>query len=184
MGRGLLDQLQQRVERCVGELVRLVEDVDLVPALDRLQHDTLADLADVVDPALGCGVHLDHVERGAIGDRPAGVARLVGRRRGTVLAVQRLREDPRQGGLAGAARAGEQVRLADLPVRDRILERPHDGLLSDDLVEVLRAVLPVQGGHVATLSKGVATKGELAGSAESQRTAAWAGHTARLKVIA
>jgi hypothetical protein len=42
--------------------VRLVEDVDLVPALDRLQHHALADLADVVDAALGRGVHLDDVE--------------------------------------------------------------------------------------------------------------------------
>ena len=60
--RRLLDQLQQRVPGGVGELVRLVEDVDLVAALDRLQDDALADLADVVDPALRRRVHLDHVE--------------------------------------------------------------------------------------------------------------------------
>ena len=46
--------------------MRLVEDVDLVAALDRLQDDALADLADVVDPALRGRVHLDHVERGAV----------------------------------------------------------------------------------------------------------------------
>ena len=52
MGRRLLDQLEQRVPGCVRQLVRLVEDVDLVAALRRLQHDALADLADVVDAAL------------------------------------------------------------------------------------------------------------------------------------
>ena len=78
VGRRLLDQLQQRVERGVRELVRLVEDVDLVAALDRLQDDALADLADVVDPALGGGVHLDDVERRAGRDREARVARPVG----------------------------------------------------------------------------------------------------------
>ena len=65
VGRRLLDQLQQRVPGCVGELVRLVEDVDLEAALDRLEHDALADLADVVDAALRGGIHLDHVERRA-----------------------------------------------------------------------------------------------------------------------
>ena len=70
---------------------------------------------------------------------------------GPVLAVQRLREDARERGLAGSARAGEEVRLADLPVRDRVLQRPDDRLLADDLVEVLRAVLPVEGGHATTL---------------------------------
>jgi hypothetical protein len=32
--------------------VRLVEDVDLVPALGRLQDDAVSDLADVVDAPL------------------------------------------------------------------------------------------------------------------------------------
>ena len=52
VGRRLLDQLQERVPGGVRELVRLVEDVDLVAALDRLEDDALADLADVVDAAL------------------------------------------------------------------------------------------------------------------------------------
>ena len=75
--RRLLDQLQERVPRGVGELVRLVEDVDLEAALDRLEDDVLADLADVVDPALARGVHLDHVERRPARDRHARVAGLV-----------------------------------------------------------------------------------------------------------
>ena len=48
-----------------------------MPALDRLEHDALADLADVVDAALRGGVHLDDVERGAVRDRDARVADLV-----------------------------------------------------------------------------------------------------------
>ena len=81
VGRGLLDELEERVPGGVRQLMRLVEDVDLVAALDRLQDDALADLADVVDAALRGGVHLDDVERGAVRDRDARVARLVGRRR-------------------------------------------------------------------------------------------------------
>jgi hypothetical protein len=60
--RRLFDQLQEGVERLPRQLVGLVEDVDLPAALDRLEDDTLADLPDVVDPALASRVHLDHVE--------------------------------------------------------------------------------------------------------------------------
>ena len=52
VGRRLLDQLEERVEGSIRELVRLVEDVDLVAPLDRLQDDTFANLTDVVDPTL------------------------------------------------------------------------------------------------------------------------------------
>jgi hypothetical protein len=50
--RRLLDQLQERVPGGLGQLMGLVEDVDLRAALDRLQHDAVADLPDVVDPTL------------------------------------------------------------------------------------------------------------------------------------
>ena len=108
VGRRLLDQLQERVPRLRGQLVRLVDDVDLVAALDRLQHGALADLADVVDAALRGGVHLDHVERGAVRDRPCD--RAVGSKSafGPPCGVERLGEDARQRGLPGPARPGER----------------------------------------------------------------------------
>ena len=52
VGWRLLDQLEQRVPRLARQLVRLVDDVDLVAALDGLEHDPLPELADVVDSAL------------------------------------------------------------------------------------------------------------------------------------
>ena len=145
--RRLLDQLQERVPRRVGELVRLVEDVDLVAAFDRLEHDAVANLADVVDPALRCCIHLDDVERGARGDRDTRMTRPVGIRCRALRAVQALGQDARHRRLAGAARAGEQVGLAHLIGGDRVLERPNDRLLSDDVAEALGAVFPVEGGH-------------------------------------
>ena len=59
MRRRLLDDLQERVPGRVGQLVRLVEDVDLVAPLDGLEHDALADLAHVVDAALRRRIHLE-----------------------------------------------------------------------------------------------------------------------------
>ena len=151
MGRGLLDELQERLPRGIRELVRLVEDVDLRAAFDRLEDDALADLADVVDPALRRCVHLDDVERVPVRDREADRARLVrvGRRPGRPGAVERLREDARHRRLPGAAWPCEQVRLAHLIVLERVLQRPDDRLLPDDLVEPLRAVLPVERSHLA-----------------------------------
>ena len=150
----LLDQLQERVPRGVGELMRLVEDVDLVPPLRGLQDDALADLSDVVDPTLRRRVHFDDVERRAARDRHARVAHLVGSGRRPLNAVQPFREDPREGRLPGAAGPGEQVGLTDLSGGDRIPERADDRLLPDDLVEVLRSVLPVERGHLVDLTGG------------------------------
>ena len=72
---------------------------------------------------------------------------------GPVLAVQRLREDPRHRGLAGAARPGEEVGLAHLPAGDRVLQRPDDRVLPDHLVEVLGPVLPVERRHFLDSSR-------------------------------
>src|SRR5205823_3364849 len=52
VGRRLLDQLQERVPGRVGQLMGLVEDVDLVATLGRLEHYALSDLPDVVDATL------------------------------------------------------------------------------------------------------------------------------------
>src|SRR5439155_24950001 len=49
----------------------------------------------------------------------------------------------------GAAWPGEEVGLAHLAARDRVLERARHGLLPNHLVEALRAVLPVERGHAA-----------------------------------
>ena len=155
VGRGLLDQLQQRVPGLRRELVGLVDDVDLVAALDRLQHGALADLADVVDAALRGGVHLDHVERAAVRDRPRDrVVRVeVGVR--PALGVQRLGEDPRHRRLAGPARAGEEVRLPHLVVLDRVAERAHDRLLADHVAEVERTVGAIEGGQSVSVPSGL-----------------------------
>src|SRR5581483_2803088 len=81
------------------------------------------------------------------GDRAACVARAVGLCSRAVLAVEALRENARHRRLAGAARAGEEIRLPHLAAGDRVLQRPDDGLLADHFGEGLRAVLAVEGGH-------------------------------------
>ena len=66
-------------------------------------------------------------------------------------AVERTREEARGRGLAGAARAGEEVRVTDAIFGDRVAQRGGDVVLADELREALRAVLPVQAGHGPTV---------------------------------
>ena len=59
--RGLLQRLQQGVEGVGGQHVDFVDDVDLAGQHRRRVADRLAQLADVVDPAVAGAVDLDHV---------------------------------------------------------------------------------------------------------------------------
>ena len=62
-------------------------------------------------------------------------------------AVERAGEDPGGRGLAGAARPGEEVRVAGAILTHRVPERVGDVILADQLREVLGSVLAVQRGH-------------------------------------
>jgi hypothetical protein len=60
--------------------------------------------------------------------------------------VERLGEDAGHRRLAHASRAAEEVRVGRPLSRDRVLQRPRDGLLPDDLIEVAGAVSPGENG--------------------------------------
>ena len=59
-----------------------------------------------------------------------------------LLAARAPWQDARRGGLADAARAGEQEGVVDAVLRDGVGQRPRDVLLPDQLREALRPVLP------------------------------------------
>jgi hypothetical protein len=145
--RRLLERLQERIPRGGREHVRLVEYVDLPPADGRREADLLPQLADVVDRVVGGSIHLDHVERGRIGDGPAGLALAAWSHGRSIHAVERAREDLGNRGLARTARADEQVGVMNLALLDRIAERAHYVRLPDDLVEGLRPVTAVEASH-------------------------------------
>ena len=63
--RRLLDGLEQRVEGLAGDLVGLVDDEDLVAVARRLVAHVFAQLAHLVDAAVGGRVDLDDVHRAA-----------------------------------------------------------------------------------------------------------------------
>ena len=139
--RRLLQGLEERVPRLVGEHVHFVDDVDLVAVARRGVAHRLPQLPHRVDAAVAGAVDLQDVHRARLGDLQAGRAG-VARDRGRPLdAVERLGHETRHGRLADAAQSREEVGVVDAPVGDGVLERGHDRLLADDLLERLRPVL-------------------------------------------
>ena len=143
--RRLFKRLQQRVERRGRKHVDLVHDVDLVPATRRGELNAADDLlANVLDAGAACGVQFVHVRMSAFGDQLAFGTGSVGIGRRARLAQQRLGNQSRRGGLARAARAGEQVGMTYFPLLDSIFDGSLDMLLAHDVGKDLRAVLSVQ----------------------------------------
>jgi hypothetical protein len=141
----LLEHLQQRVERLAREALRLVDDVDLLASLDRRGRRLLAEVARVLDAAVGGRVDLDYVQVLSLADPKAlvaGAARL-GRR--ALLAVDHLGQDPGGRGLPRSARATEQERVREPALANRAHQRADHVLLPQDLTGTLRPVLAIQG---------------------------------------
>ena len=119
----LLEGFEEGVEGGVGDLVRLVEDVDLVLVARGAIAGGVAEVADLVDAAVGGGVDLDDVDGVAGADLGAGLADVAGLGSGAdfgadgVAAVERGGEDARDGRLTDAAVAGEDVAVGDAVLR-------------------------------------------------------------------
>ncbi|MEZ5181249.1 MAG: hypothetical protein R2702_05170 [Acidimicrobiales bacterium] len=143
LGR-LLERLQERRRRLLREHVDLVEDVHL-RAPRRPQGHPADQLAHVLHATVGGGVELLHVVGGAVVDGDAALADAAGLAALEVLAVERLGEDARRGGLARAAGPAEEVGVADALLADRVAQRPDDLLLVADVAEAPGPVAPVEG---------------------------------------
>ena len=138
--RRLFEDLEQPVPRGLRELVRFVEDEDAVAGVGRRVLGRVPQLADVVDPGVGRGVELQHVELAPLGDAAALWALVAAVGGGPLLAVERLGEDPRDRRLADAAGARKDVRGGDVAARRGRAERLDRRLLAEDFGEPLRAV--------------------------------------------
>ena len=70
----LFQRLEQRVGRFLGQHVHLVDDVNFEAPLRRRVTDVVAQLPDVIDPAVARCVQLNDIETVSAGDLPAIVA--------------------------------------------------------------------------------------------------------------
>ena len=156
--RRLLQRLQEGVEGRGRQHVDFVDDVDLVARAGRRVAHAVIDLPDVVDAGVGGGVHLQHVHVPAFHDRlamHAGAGHVDGRRLHRAvrrLVVQGARQNPRGGGLADAADAGEDPGLRNPPGLERVRQRPHHGVLADQMLETVGAIFARQ--HPIGLGRG------------------------------
>ena len=139
----LLQRFQQSIESRIGDLVGLVENVDLEAIARRAVARSLAQLADLVNAAIGGGVNLNHVHGISRADFGARFAYSAGLRHRLVRrpAVQRHGQNARHGGLADPAMPAEDVSVRRPALLQGVLQGPGNMFLPDDLGEFLRTVL-------------------------------------------
>ena len=111
LGR-LLERLEEDVPAFLDAL-DLVDDEDLALEVGRRGVDARQQVAHVVDAVVGSRVELDHVERAALADGDARLARVVRLAVDRIEAVDGLGDDARHRRLARAARADEEQAVAD-----------------------------------------------------------------------
>ena len=182
VARWLLERLQQRVGRRGREHVDLVDDVDL-PAPRGAQAGVGDEVPHGVDAVVGGCIELVHIERAPLGDldaRGADTARFAVDR---LLAVERLGQDAGGRRLAGAAGPAEEVGVRHPFVADGAPQRPHDVVLTPDLVESPgpeSAVERDEGGvgHAGRAYPCVPTRRPGAGARCSVRRPGWLRHPA------
>ena len=135
----LFERLEQRVGGRAGQLMHLVDQIDLEAGGTGLVVGALAQFADVVDAAVAGGVDFDQVEA----ERVRAAVERGGAGRD---AVDRAGQNPRRGGFAGAARAAEEIGVGDLVLLNGVAQGAHHGVLPRDVVEVFRPPLAIENG--------------------------------------
>ena len=140
--RRLFQRLEQRVEGFAGDLMRFVDDEDLVAVARRAVAYVFPQFAHFVDAAIRGRVDLDHI-RGISGRHfQAARAHAAGRNSWPLNAVEASRQDASHGGFSGAALAGKNVAVGNALLGDRVFEGGADVFLADQLRKRLRTVFP------------------------------------------
>ncbi len=135
MLRRLFESLEKGVETLGSQHVDLVDDVDLESSRGRRITHVFPQRPDIVDPPVGGGIDLDHVDGAPGRNRRALLAVETGIGGGTGLAVESLCQDARHRGLTHAARTGEKKGVSDADLLDRISDRPGDRILTHHIAE-------------------------------------------------
>ena len=141
--RRLLQDLQQRIKGRFGEHVHLVDDIHALADRCGREYRLVAQHTHIVHAVVGSRVQLHHIQNRAVLDPPAGGALVAGIAVDRMLAVDCLGQDPRAGGLTGAAGADEQIRVAQPPGAHLIFQCLGDRLLPYDVVERFGPVFAV-----------------------------------------
>jgi hypothetical protein len=109
--RRLLNDLEQGIETLARHHMGFVEHEDLVTIPGRREDGLLTQITRVIDTTMGGRIDFHHIKGTAAASTQflATRAFTAGLRGGSLFAVQAARQDAGTGGLAAAARAGEQI---------------------------------------------------------------------------
>ena len=138
----LFQRFQQRVEGLVGDLMRFVDDENLVAVPRRAKTDALAQLAHLIDTAVGGGVDFNNVHRATGRDLQATRTDAARGGRWPINAVQTARHDASDGGFPGPALPAENVAVGDPALVNRVIQRGLDVCLTHQLRKRLGSVFP------------------------------------------
>ena len=148
--RRLLQRLQQRIERRIRNLVRLIQNVNLVLVSRRPIPRRIPQLAYLVDPAIGRRVDLDHIHRIARANLRAALAHQAWLRRrpdlapNRIPAVQRTRQNARDRRLPNPPVPAEDIPMRNPVLRQRIHQRDRHMVLPRNIRKPLWPILPGQ----------------------------------------
>ena len=138
--RRFFQRFEQRVKVRRREHVNFVNDVDLEFGRGRSVFARLAQFTHLLDAVISGAVNLEDIQRAALGYFLAARVFIVEIDLGPAGAVQTFGKNAGDGGLAGAARAAEEVRMGDSLLLNGMGQRLCDMLLADDVAETLRTV--------------------------------------------
>ena len=144
MLRRLFDDFQQRVKRRDGQHVYLVDDVHALFDLAGRIDCVVAQNAHRVHTVIRRSVNFQHVHAAAVINGAARRTAVAGVAVLRVEAVDCLRQNFCAGGLAGAARAGKQIRMAELSRLQLRAQRVGHALLPHHVRKCLGSVFPIQ----------------------------------------
>ncbi len=143
---GFFQNLEQGVEGGVGDLVRFVQDVDFEAIPGRAIAGCFAEFPDFVDAAVSSGIDLDDVDRVPSANLGARVANPAGFPYGVIrgTAIKGHGQDTGHGGFSNAPMSAEDVSMSDPALFYGIGQGTGNVLLTDNLGELLGAVLAGQ----------------------------------------
>jgi hypothetical protein len=130
MLRGLLERLQQGIERLGGEHVNFIDDIDLVRAFLGCELTALPQLPDFVDAPVGSAVDFETVEGSAVGDAAAGLTLETGLGGHAFGTVQAFGQESGYARLARSPWAGKEVGMGDVLGPQGVLQRANHVLLT------------------------------------------------------
>ncbi len=162
MRRRFFQRFQHGVECVVRQHVHFVDHIDLEARIHRRIHRTLQQCGHFIDAAITRRIHFHIVDKAPLVDLPARAAYTTRCRGHAGFAIERLGEDARERRLADAAGSGEQIGVVQTPAVQRVRERAHHVLLSDERSEILRSPFACENliGHREIVSVTIARKAD------------------------